>query len=77
MFTEMENNIFRLFLFNFYRGFGTTKKLSDRRKFLFYSLYTWGITLLMLIFSTTMQFNGNTKESSPRIGELSCWIKSK
>ena len=51
--------------------------MSNGRKFIIYSAYTWGVTMILLIIAIIMQFGNVTDNYNPGIGETSCWLKSK
>ncbi|KAJ8731259.1 hypothetical protein PYW07_004423 [Mythimna separata] len=60
--------------FSGYRG-GSTNKRRDKRRFLLYGLYAWGVPLLLTGLTAAMQFSDLPQHIiSPGFGTKRCWF---
>ncbi|XP_075977992.1 G-protein coupled receptor Mth2-like isoform X2 [Anticarsia gemmatalis] len=60
--------------FSGYRG-GSTNKRRDKRRFLMYGLYAWGVPLLLTALTAAMQFSDlPSNVIKPDFGTRRCWF---
>ena len=52
---------------------------GEKKKYLYFSLYSWGLPLLILVFTLVMEYGrvlDRTSNFKPRIGEKECFFFS-
>ncbi|XP_011307301.1 probable G-protein coupled receptor Mth-like 3 isoform X2 [Fopius arisanus] len=56
---------------------GSIKRRTERRKFIFYTIYAWGCPSILTIICLILDFSPSMMDSifSPRFGEYSCWFQ--
>ncbi|XP_059613890.1 G-protein coupled receptor Mth2-like [Phlebotomus argentipes] len=60
-----------------FRGVRGVQRDADRKKFIIYSVYAWGCSIVILSIAVAMQFAESVPESmKPGFGVNSCWLKS-
>jgi len=68
-------NVMCFDLWHNFRGSSGVKHTQKKKRFLFYSLYSWGLALVFLIFTFLVQEYSNWPEDlKPGVGEKYCWV---
>lgn len=54
------------------------EKLHDRKKFIWYSIYAWGIPTVLLVICIGLEYSANIPDwvIKPGFTKLSCWFSS-
>lgn len=62
--------------FSGFRSLRGTAREREHKKFIFYSIYSWGCPLILLGVTLIMQFHNDIPDSvlRPRFGEKKCWF---
>lgn len=62
---------------SFTHPFTAAQRYSKRKNFRNYSLYAWGLPMLMTVVTMTLQLSSINTSYKSGIGESHCWLKSK
>ncbi|XP_039965325.1 G-protein coupled receptor Mth2-like isoform X2 [Bactrocera tryoni] len=60
---------------NFRMTQGAVRNLTQRKRFLYYSLYAWGMPALMTIITASLQSSNLPQGLKSGIGNTHCWLK--
>lgn len=62
--------------FSGFRSLRGTAREREHKKFIFYSIYSWGCPLILLVVTLIMQFHNDIPDGvlRPRFGEKKCWF---
>lgn len=80
---ESWNYVFKtvtLFFISGLRGFSGSKRSAEKKRFLLYCGYAWGVPVLLVILVTALTVAPNVSRTawySPGIGDGRCWFRSK
>ncbi|XP_036217318.2 G-protein coupled receptor Mth2 [Bactrocera oleae] len=61
---------------NFCRSKGNVQHLTQRKQFMYYSLYSWGLPALMTILTIGLQYANLPMYLKSGIGYSHCWLKT-
>lgn len=82
-FNSFYNNLYYLqsafFFFSNMRAHRGGRKASEKRRFIYYSIYAWGFPIILTSICALMQFHPDIPEHHVRPGfsEQKCWFDSK
>ncbi|XP_054084789.1 G-protein coupled receptor Mth2 isoform X2 [Zeugodacus cucurbitae] len=61
---------------NFCRSKGNVQHLTQRKQFMYYSLYGWGLPALMTVITIGLQYSNLPLKLKSGIGYSHCWLKT-
>ncbi|XP_054731511.1 G-protein coupled receptor Mth2-like isoform X1 [Anastrepha obliqua] len=69
-------NVICFDLWHNFRGTkGNIQNLTQRKRFLYYALYAWGVPALMTILTIALQYSDLPNKLKSGIGHSHCWLK--
>lgn len=73
----MINVLHNFFYFSGFRGF-SGRKQSEKRRFILYNIYAWGVPLFLLTITAILNKTlGPDSNFSPKMGITKCWFEGK